>query len=128
MLGGGGMSALAEVVKDILNAVSFVESDGSRWGLDTDCGKDADLIARGVATIRDRLGVSVCSKCGGMEIVINAPMCGCGLDIVSIQDCLAFTIATEPGKVEVREVQTTMAQDIARQIEQGSTGPEWGHR
>jgi hypothetical protein len=27
-----------------------------------------------------------------------------------------------------RAIQTTMAQDIARQIEQGSHGPEWSHR
>jgi hypothetical protein len=49
-------------------------------------------------------------------------------EVPALETMTPRMIATEPGKVEVREVQTTMAQDIARQIEQGSHGPEWSHR
>jgi hypothetical protein len=62
------------------------------------------------------------------EAETEALIGGFATEVPAIETMTPRMIATEPGKVEVREVQTTMAQDIARQIEQGSHGPEWGHR
>jgi hypothetical protein len=124
-------TTLAEAVKDIIWLTATLRGS-SVWGLDTNCGELDELVAEGTERLTQRLGLAVCKTCGELELLIDGKFCQCsnlqawGTVSDAITDLA--TIAAEPGKVEVREVQTTMAQDIARQIEQGSHGPEWSHR